>query len=162
MSYLPKHLKLWTLPDSYFGAEWPDYYVFCGQHRGSDTLTRSNFISGLKAIGGENETVIVVRESHWAVGWVEWIAIHKDNAEALRKADEIGEKLKDYPVVDEDHFSQLEDEEAQDFWKRCFTDKERLAWMKEHASQFDFRDFADIRAQVRGEYFGGYASELVN
>ena len=83
MSYEPKHLKRWTMPNSYFGAVWPNYYVFLGQHRDSDALTRSNFTCGLKALGGESETVEVVRESHWAVGWVEWIAIHQDDAAAL-------------------------------------------------------------------------------
>lgn len=114
--YQPQHLKRWKLPSSYFGAEWPEYYVFLSQHRDSDSLTRSNFICGLKAIGGESETVQVVRESHWAVGWVEWIAIHQDDEQALREADAIAEKLEDYPVVNEDHWSELEWNEAQDYW----------------------------------------------
>jgi len=40
--YIPQRLDRWTLPKNYFGAEWPDYYVFLSQHRDSDTLTRSN------------------------------------------------------------------------------------------------------------------------
>lgn len=114
----PKHLKLWTMPDSYFGASWPGYYVFLSQHRDSDSLTRSNFICGLEALGGESETVQVIRESHWAVGWVEWIAIHQDDTEALKIADSIMDKLDGYPVVNEDHWSQLEWDEAQDYWER--------------------------------------------
>jgi hypothetical protein len=114
--YQPKHLKLWTMPDSYFGASWPGYYVFLGQHRDSDSLARSNFTCGLEAIGGESETVQVVRESHWAVGWVEWIAIHQDDEKALQIADEIKAALEDYPVVNEDHWSELEWNEAQDYW----------------------------------------------
>jgi hypothetical protein len=56
-------LTRWKTPDSYFGAEWPEYYVFLSQHRDSDALTRSNFICGLEAIGGgASETVHVVRE----------------------------------------------------------------------------------------------------
>lgn len=35
----------------------------------------------LRELGGESETVRVVRESHWAVGWVEWIAIHESDIE---------------------------------------------------------------------------------
>lgn len=64
-----KHLTRWTMPDSYFGEVWPNYYRSgCGRSRDSDTLEESNFIEMLKALGGETETVLVVRESHWAVG----------------------------------------------------------------------------------------------
>ena len=56
--------------------------------RDSDCLKQSNFAVMLRELGGESETVIVVRESHWAVGWVEWIAIHELDAAALQIADE--------------------------------------------------------------------------
>lgn len=116
----PKHLKLWKMPGSYFGAVWPAYYVFLGQHRDSDSLTRSNFVCGLAALGGEDseETVVVVRESHWAVGWVEWIAIHQDNEAALRAADEVMESLEEYPIVNEDHWSELEWDEVSTYWEQ--------------------------------------------
>ncbi len=94
MTYDPEHLKRWTLPDNYFGAEWPDYFSSgVGQSRDSDALERSNFTSMLTALGGESETVIVVRETHWAVGWVEWIAIHQDDEKALKIADDIRRQL---------------------------------------------------------------------
>ena len=115
--YNPKHLKLWTLPECYIGPGWSEYYVFLGQHRDSDSLTRSNFICGLREISGETETVLVVRERHWAVGWVEWIAIHKDDTKALELADQIMKRLEDYPVVNEDHWSDLEWNEAHDYWE---------------------------------------------
>jgi hypothetical protein len=90
MAYEPKHLKRWTLPDNYVGEVWPAYYSSgCGQSRDSDALERSNFSCMLKALGGESETVIVVRETHWLVGWVEWIAIHQDDDKALEIADRI-------------------------------------------------------------------------
>lgn len=112
----PQHLKRWSLPDSYMGEHWPEYFVFLSQHRDSDSLTRSNFICGLEALGGESDTVQVIREGHWAVGWVEWIAIHQDDTAALKIADSIAEKLEDYPVVNEDHLSELEWDEAQTYW----------------------------------------------
>jgi hypothetical protein len=118
MNFEPKSLKLWTRPESYGGELWPNYYVFLGQNRDSDALTRSNFICGLNAIGGESETVIIVRERHWAVGWVEWIAIHADDEKALELADEVACALSDYPVVSDDHFSELEYTEASDYWAR--------------------------------------------
>ena len=116
MTYTPDNLKLWTLPDSYMGAHWPEYYVFLGQHRDSEALDRSNFTCGLEAIGGETDTVLVVHESHWAVGWVEWIAIHKSDTNALKQADETAAALLDYPVVNESHYCDLEYTEACGFW----------------------------------------------
>ena len=113
-----KSLTRWTLPDSYYGAEWPEYFVFLSQSRDSDALTRSNFECGLNALGGESETVQVVRERHWAVGWVEWIAIHESDTESLQRADEMLCALSDYPVLDESHFSELEHSEAESQWQQ--------------------------------------------
>ena len=116
--YDPQHLKLWTMPESYFGETWPGYYVFLSQHRDSDSLTRSNFECAIAALSKVSEDFEIVRESHWAVGWVEWIAIHQDDSEALRLADKMQAKLNDYPVLNEDHWSELEWNEAQNFWER--------------------------------------------
>lgn len=128
-NYIPQHLDRWTLPKHYFGAEWPDYYVFLSQHRDSDSLTRSNFTCALEALGGEQtvenpdpdidndiDAVLVVRESHFLVGWVEWIAIHESATDALRIADDIAKRLESYPVLDEDHWSELELEELAEDW----------------------------------------------
>ena len=45
------------------------------QNRDSDRLTRSNFECILKELGGESETVCVIRYGHWACGWVEYIGV---------------------------------------------------------------------------------------
>lgn len=160
--YEPTCLKKWTLPSDYSGEHWDGYYVFLGQHRDSDALDRSNFESGLETIGGESDTVIVVRESHWAVGWVEWIAIHQDDEKALKVADEIAVALENYPVVDEEHYSQLETEEADETWANCYNEKERIEYIRKFRNQFEFRSFADMLSCVRGKYFCGYASDLLH
>lgn len=119
MTYEPKHIKRWAMPDSYVGEVWPDYYSSgVGQSRDSDELEQSNFAVMLKRLGGESETVIVVRESHWAVGWVEWIAIHATDQDALAKADAMKEQLEGYPVLDEDDFSNREFESMCQAWER--------------------------------------------
>jgi hypothetical protein len=116
-------IQKWTLPDSYCGAEWPDYYVFLGQNRDSDALTRSNFRAALKRLGGETgeddngiSLVTVVRESHWACGWIEWIAIHESNTAGIALANEMLEKIDDYPCLSEDDWSELEYTEAMEYW----------------------------------------------
>lgn len=112
-----KYLKRWTHPEYYAGEVWPDYFVFLARHRESDTLAESNFACGLARLGGESETVLVVRERHWAVGWVEWIAIHESDAVRLRAADKMLEKIRDYPILDEDHFGELQFDEACRAWE---------------------------------------------
>ncbi len=155
------HIKRWTMPDSYFGKTWPDYYSAYVQHRDSDALARSNFASMLKEIGGESETVLIVRESHWAVGWVEWIAIHESNTQALEKANAILEGLEDYPVVNDDYFSETEQIDAEETWKNCYDDKGKLNYIREHRDQFEFKDYGDLIGCARGRYFAGCASELL-
>ena len=112
-----KAIKRWERPSDYFGADWPEYFVFLGQHRDSDSVERSNFIVGLESLGGESETVIVVRERHWAVGWVEWIGIHESDEARITEADEILCALSGYPVLSDDHWSELEWNEACFQWE---------------------------------------------
>lgn len=115
MNYI--HLKKWTLPSSYIGKSWPEYYVFLGQNRDSDTLTRSNFIEGLNNLGGESETVLVVSENHWLCGYIEWIAIHESDVMALEQADKMLEKIENYPILNENAFSEMEYEEYYEAWE---------------------------------------------
>jgi len=161
MKYEPKNLNKWRLPAHYFGEEWPEYYVFLGQNRDSDCLERCNFAEGLAALGGESDTVLVVRESHFLCGWVEWIAIHEADAKALKKADSIMDQLADYPVLDENRLSEAEQEEALEAWQNCFDDEERISYIREHNSQFEWQSFAELRALVKGDTFTGYASDLI-
>lgn len=153
-------LKKWKMPSFYYGATWEEYYVGLGKNRDSDTLTRSNFDVCLERLGGETETVQVVSENHWAVGWVEWIAIHESDKKALDAMRDMFEKLENYPVLDEEHFCEAENDEAQEIWRNCYSDRERLAYIKKHGSQFGELSFTELRENVRGEYFSGYASEL--
>jgi hypothetical protein len=164
--YKPKHLKRWTMPANYCGAMWPNHYSSgFGRSRDSDCLERSNFRVALAALGGESDCVTVARESHWAVGWVEWVAIEADGTpesdEALAIADKLQERVSNYPVLNEEDFSTLERDEADEIWANCYNVKERVRYIRAHASQFEFHDYADLLNCVRGKYFAGYASELI-
>jgi hypothetical protein len=128
--YIPENLNRWKLPDSYFGEHWNNYFVFLGQHRESSLLDESNFevaYSRLQALEKKLEkegievpenSFQIVSESHWAVGWVEWIAISEDAIEFLKLADKIQEKIEIYPVLDEEHLSEKEMNVANEIWKR--------------------------------------------
>lgn len=166
--FKPENLSLWTLPSFYAGVVWEDYYVFLEQNRDSDDLAESNFARGLKAIGGETgeeddgiSQVVVVRERHWACGWIEWIAIHKSNETALRIADKISAKLKDYPVINDEDLSEREMNSANQVWKDCYDAVERVKYIRDHRSEFEFGSFADLLGCVRGNFFIGYANELL-
>lgn len=162
----------WTRPSNYAGESWPDYFRSgVGQSRDSDALERANFdamVAALKAVGEPGcwphdfAAFQIVRESHWAVGWVEWIAIHESATALLERASQIMESFEDYPVIDENLFSQYENDEANETWKNCYDPKERVEYIRKHASQFEFHGLADMLGCVRGNYFAGYASELIH
>jgi len=128
------NLKRWTMPQYYMGEVWPDYYsAGVGRSRDSDTVEESNFRVMLRELGGESETVIVVRESHFLVGWVEWIAIHQDDHKALEIANKQAGRLKGYPILDEHDLSELEDERAATTWANMSV-RERAATIRCHTS----------------------------
>jgi hypothetical protein len=164
--YEPTHLKRWAMPRDYFGASWPNHYsAGVGQSRDSDCLEQSNFTVMLAELGGESDVVTVVRESHWLVGWVEWIAIEADGTpesdKALKTADRLKARLADYPILDEDDLCEREIEEANATWTNCYSPQERIRYIREHRSQFEFRDYGDLIGCVRGKYFAGYAGDLL-
>lgn len=130
--YTPRTMEPYRRPECYIGPDWYGWYAAFGRSRDSDVLEESNFHVALKALGGESGTVVVVRDFHWAVGWVEAIRIHASDAEALREADELREKREDYCILDEDDFSEREWESANEVWAGCFNVKERLEMIQEH------------------------------
>jgi hypothetical protein len=72
-----------------------------------------------------------------------------------------GKQHEDCPVINEDHWSELEQEDANLTWRECYSPQDRIDYIRKHRSQFEFHDMADLLGCVRGEYFAGYASELL-
>lgn len=108
-----KSIIRWSLPNYYYGKEYPEYYVFLGRHRDSDYIQQSNFIVGLERLGGENAPdVIIARASHWGVGWVEDILIHESCIDKLKHADEMLNTLSEYALLDDVHWCNLRIEEV--------------------------------------------------
>jgi len=147
-------VKEWTHPECYMGATWEGWYgAGFGQSRDSDVLEASNFAvasKALLALAGDFEdetTVQVVREGHWAVGWVEWIAIHSTNQTALTKARELCDRANDYPVLDEEDFSRREDEECEQIWRECYSASERLDYLRRHS--YTAASLGDVLQAVR-------------
>lgn len=159
--------------DSAYWGERGNWLVVSVIMRDSDCLSRSNYRCMIQLLGGKgtegakgnqeiNDNVAIEEASHWAVGWIQYLIINPAHAESVKIATEAIERLEDYPVLDESDYSELEQEEATEVWKNCYHPKERVEYIRKHKSQFEFRDFSDLIGCVRGNYFAGYASELLN
>jgi len=132
------------------------------RNRDSDCLSESNFHAFVKAMGGESEDFQIHRFGHWANSWFEIVLVNPDKTELVKLAEKLEGALESYPVLDEEDFSNREMEEADEIWKNCYREKERIEYIRKHRSQFEFHDFQDMLSCVRGNYFAGYASELVS
>lgn len=150
----------------------PDgFAVVYTSNRDSDALTRSNARVTAKALApyldGDKGDVRDESSSHWAVGHVDGFAIRVYDANgavtpAFTAYAELVLATEDYPVLDDDDFSREEEEEANQVWTNCYNDSDRLEYIRDHRSQFEFHSFADMLGCVRGTYFSGYASELLS
>lgn len=100
----------WTRPEYYLGPDYPNTISVVGRSRDSDIYEKSNFEVALEMLGGESKTVQVIRDSHWACGWVETIRVDLKDEKSLKIAIKIIQELDGYPVLDEDHFCEMERE----------------------------------------------------
>lgn len=148
-----------------------DWLIAAAVHRDSDCLDRSNFevfqkalekLPEVKSWDGEFAPVAIERFSHWAVGWIDYLVIDPACKAAVECAEELRQRLEDYPVLDEKHYCLMENLEADEIWQNCYNERERVKYIREHRSQFEFHDFLDMLNCVRGKYFAGYASELIH
>lgn len=114
----------------YFGytGDRGDWLMCISRTRDSDALEESNFDAAYKLLTEDrpdwaaqvaewNETdndvrdVAIERASHWLCGWTETILV-KPGSEAERLAYDIRARLEDYPVLDEEDWSEREYEEV--------------------------------------------------
>lgn len=86
------------------------------QTRDSGPLERSNFAAAVEMLGGESDTVEVHRFGHWGPGWFEIILIDPSAEDKVKIGKEIESRLVDYPILDDEAFSELENEEIEEAW----------------------------------------------
>lgn len=97
---------------NYAGSDLSDWVLVVFRTRDSDCLAESNFETALDQLGGEQDGVVQVqRIGHWACGWVEQLAVHVSAVDKLEIARSILNALEDYPVLDDQDFSDREAEE---------------------------------------------------
>jgi hypothetical protein len=131
----------------------------CTRTRDSDPFVESNWEAQDKEIP-ESEDCENHYFNHWGPGWFEIKIVRPgSNAEKIAKTLEI--RLEDYPILDDEDFYEREQEEANRVWQDCYDTRERISYIRRYRSQFDFHNLEDMLKCVRGEYFAGYASELI-
>lgn len=143
-------------------SDYRDWYGFIGEHRDSEPRARSNFrtaVAGLEELDPDGDDYREETFSHWGVGWITEVYVRPDTP-CQSYAEEVTAALADYPVLDDEDCSELEHEEVLKTWQNCYNDLERLGYIRDNRSQFEFHDFADLRQCVKGETFCGYASEM--
>lgn len=159
--------------DSAYWGESSEWLVARATTRDASTLDRSNWKCFLQLLGGTGaegangsqgvvDGVRIEEASHWACGWIQYLIIDPSRKDLVAIAESTIEKLEGYPVLNEEDWSALEDEEAQQVWRDCYRPKERVNYVREHRNQFEFQSLADMIGCIRGKYFCGYASELVS
>ncbi len=135
---LSPNVRTWGQQSDYFGYNPTGHIVVLTMHRDSGALDRSNYTAavqrlcqaaGLESLppleGSTFETpdpseapvVYDWEASHWAVGWVRYLMVRPDApAAVLAEAEAIADALESYPALDEMAWSELEWEEAAEFW----------------------------------------------
>lgn len=92
------------------------WHLALSVHRDSEALDRSNWeviTEEILAIPDEGDPedeladAAIERMSHWAVGWIDYLVV-RPHSTAEKRAIEWKQKLDDYPVADEEHYSQIE------------------------------------------------------
>jgi len=148
-----------------YAGEIPDeeWLVVLTHSRDDDTIGESNWRSALAMMGGESDDVQIFRFGHWACGWWEALCVIAGSA-SQEMAEEISSQLEDYPILDDEDYSELQAEKAEEIWRDCYSDSERIAYMRQY-----WRDFEDnlqtlpmVLACARGKFFGGNASVMVD
>lgn len=168
--FTPEHLERWT-PDgptafdsaaNYAGADLSDFYVApVSVTRDSKLLERSNWEVVTKELYelSEHDETGSVSMGHWACGWYEIFLIHKDDAPALKVADEWVCALESYPVADESHWSEMEWNAVAEWWERASL-RERM----DELARADLSVFAARRDGLPedpcGHLFANIAQEL--
>ena len=140
-----QNVTRWQHPQHYAGYSPDGDFLVASVHRDSDSVSRSNYICAKARLETVAATlppaaqeppapspdearpaaddpraeawVFEFRASHCLVGWVDYLLVRADAPPALVQAVvEIADALEGHPVLDEDHLSELEFDEACTYW----------------------------------------------
>ena len=166
-TFIPDHLEQWDHPTGFDSARnfsgdsdhLHDHYFVApvSTSRDADILTRSNWdvvTDEILKVARHNDTEIH-RFGHWGCGWYEQLLIHKSDTEALKVAEEWCCTLADYPVASDVHYSELQREEAAEYWERMDI-KERLKVLENTVNRWAYNVsiFVTRRDELPCDYDG--------
>jgi len=100
--------------------------------RDSDLLSESNWdaqIAVLKAVDADGDDWEIHRFGHWACGWFE-IVIVRPESECAAKAEELAASLSDYPVLNDEDFSEREREAYEEYWSNGDAQRELVRQLR--------------------------------
>ncbi len=112
------------------------------QTRDSGPLDKSNFANALELLGGESDTVEVHRFGHWGPEWYE-IIIVKPGSPQEAIGEDIERSLADYPVLNDEDFSNREYEDFTESWRN---------WANRDFYKGLWQAFRDTVQEVNAEY----------
>lgn len=150
---------------AYFGdLEAPPWgqLGFAGQHRDSDALDRSNHeVIRDALLEARPDSFRVEGYSHFLVGWVDVIRIDTSDPQAVAAAKSWHDALENYPVADDEHFSQTEHEEDQEYYRYGGRDDaiEILKKSGEFPELFASKDHPDFE-YLEGDFLPQYNDAL--
>jgi len=91
-------------------------------HRDSDALSRSNWtVISKDMLERFPDSFDKIHCGHWAVGWIDHLAVDSSDEKAIDALLEWESKLEDYPVADEEHFSCTEIDDENETWENCIS-----------------------------------------
>jgi hypothetical protein len=156
-----KTLKTWDHPTGYdsdanFIGYKPKGYVIYSRNRDSSILENTNFDGILADLGGESDTVEVVRHRHWACGWIEYIVVSQESpAELLDQCVAIVQALDAYPIFNEDRYGEAQTEAIDRYWSELSI-RERVTYCADNGESI----FAARHDSIPDRVFEQLMSEI--
>lgn len=113
-----------TQYDSHIDLDDRDDWLIgpCVHNRDSDILTKANWKAfnqimwEARSTNADENDYEVHGFNHWANGWFEIVLIKPGSLAAI-KAQECEDRLENYPILDDDLHSDMEDEAVYEYWK---------------------------------------------
>jgi hypothetical protein len=162
-----EHLETtaWTTPDDYAGFNPVGDFVVLTRTRDSNLLDQCNWdlISDLLLEFTDTDNACLDysldsddicytwRANHWACGWVEYLMISKNAPDSIKElAGKIVCDLANYPVFDDDYYSERQSDLAYDRWHEADT-SERIDLCKDAGVSIFAARSDDIPEKVHDE-----------
>lgn len=154
--------------DSFAMREKPEdperWCIVYTHNRDSGITDRSNAYVIREALkpylSGEHDLCRVFEANHWAVGWVSgylmriFTGTDGELTPWFKAYAELAIAMEDYPILDENHHSELEREDADETWSNCYNEQERLVHLRDHWSGYRdcFASVGGLLTCVRGGF----------